>query len=94
MDVGMLWFDNDTHTDLPSKIDNAAEYYLNKYGIQPNVCFVHPSMTPEEVKVAIGENGKKAPKPKIIFTSGNIEVRTSKSMLPNHLWIGINGSKQ
>lgn len=90
----MLWFDNDTHTDLPSKIDNAAEYYLNKYGIQPNVCFIHPSMTPEDLMAKVPKPSKKNSKPKIIFTSGSIEVRTSKSMLPNHLWIGINGSKQ
>jgi len=94
MDVGMLWFDNDTHTDLPRKIDNAAEYYLNKYGIQPNVCFIHPCMTPEDLKAKVHKPGKNGSKPKIIFTSGSIEVRTSKSMLPNHLWIGINGSKQ
>ena len=53
MDIGMLWFDNDTHADLPSKIENAAEYYLNKYGIQPNVCFIHPCMTPEDLKAQV-----------------------------------------
>jgi len=94
MDVGMLWFDNDTNTDLPSKIENAAEYYLNKYGIQPNVCFIHPCMTPEDLKSQIRKPSKKALKPKTLFTSGSIEVRTSKSMLPNHLWIGINGLKR
>lgn len=93
MDIGMLWFDNDTHADLPSKIENAAEYYLNKYGIRPNVCFIHPCMTPEDLKAQIRKPSKKALKIKPIFKAGSIEVHTSKSMLPNHLWIGINGSK-
>jgi hypothetical protein len=30
-------------------------------------------------------NGKK-------LNAGNVEVETSKSILPNHLWIGINGT--
>lgn len=94
MDVGMLWFDNDTQTDLPHKIENAAEYYLNKYGIQPNVCFIHPCMTPEDLMSQISKPGQKENKRKTIFTAGSIEVRTSKSLLPNHLWIGINGSKR
>ncbi|MCC6147340.1 MAG: hypothetical protein IT308_07195 [Anaerolineaceae bacterium] len=44
MKTGMLWFDNDSKTDLPSKINTAAAYYQKKYGCRPNLCFVHPSM--------------------------------------------------
>jgi hypothetical protein len=44
MNIGMLWFDNDVKTDLPSKIRRAATYYKEKYGQTPYLCFVHPSM--------------------------------------------------
>jgi hypothetical protein len=44
MKTGMLWFDNDPKTDLPAKIERAAEYYFKKYGQRPTLCFVHPSM--------------------------------------------------
>ena len=47
MNTGMLWFDNDPKTDLPSKITQAATYYQKKYGCWPNLCFVHPSMIKE-----------------------------------------------
>ena len=99
MDIGMLWFDNDKQSDLPSKIESAAEYYLTKYGIRPNVCFVHPSMTPQDIgshdkKPNRNKNDPKANKGSTLFKAGSIDVRTSKSMLPNHLWIGINGTKQ
>ena len=47
MKTGMLWFDNDPKTDLEAKIVKAARYYQNKYGQHPNLCFVHPSMLPE-----------------------------------------------
>jgi len=44
MKTGMLWFDNDPKTDLPTKISRAAAYYQKKYGQMPDVCFVHPTM--------------------------------------------------
>ena len=46
MDIGMLWFDNDPKLDLASKVKKAASYYISKYGEEPNMCFVHPSMIP------------------------------------------------
>jgi len=48
MDTGMLWFDNDPKTDLLSKVVKAAEYYNRKYGQEPNLCYVHPSMIAAE----------------------------------------------
>lgn len=44
MVTGMLWFDNDPKLDLSSKIIKAADFYRKKYGISPDICFVHPSM--------------------------------------------------
>ena len=80
MNVGMLWFDNDNKSDLPAKVNRAATYYHGKYGVHPNLCFVHPSMA----------NISKAdkPDPKSI-KSGDVEVRLTKSVLPHHFWIGV-----
>ena len=75
MDIGMLWFDNDKKTNLQAKIARATKYYQNKYGDTPNLCFIHPSMLPEN------GNGSQA---------CEIEVRTSNTMLPHHFWIGVN----
>jgi hypothetical protein len=47
MKTGMLWFDNDPKVDLQAKIARAADYYRKKYGIKPDLCFVHPSMVNE-----------------------------------------------
>jgi len=73
MNIGMLWFDNDTKTDLSAKIKRAASYYKEKYGQNPNLCFVHPSML------------KAPPTPEV-----GIELRTTRSVLPNHFWLGVN----
>lgn len=72
MNIGMLWFDNDTKSDLTTKVHRAADYYQRKYGKAPNLCFVHPSMLAD------------AP-----WQSNGIELRTTRSVLPNHFWIGI-----
>ena len=75
MNIGMLWFDNDNKIDLAAKIQRAASYYANKYGRSPNLCFIHPSM--------LGGG--------TVNTNGSgIEVRTTRSVLPNHFWLGVN----
>lgn len=80
MNVGMLWFDNDTKTELHTKVTRAADYYNDKYGKHPNLCFAHPSIVDSPPT-------SKPKKESINF--GDIEVRLTKSVLPNHLWIGI-----
>lgn len=79
MNIGMLWFDNDSNSDLTSKVARAANYYAGKYGDQPNICFIHPSM-------ALKEDEKSSEEQK--FKAGDIEVRLTKSVLPHHFWIG------
>ena len=81
MDIGMLWFDNDKKSDYEVKIERAATYYRDKYGKTPNLCFVHPCMIPNNVSSDAEKTSMK---------SQGVEVRTSKTMLPNHFWIGIN----
>lgn len=82
MNVGMLWFDNDPKTEINAKVERAAVYYREKYGRRPNVCFVHPSML--KVTAPVSQEAR--------VVRGEIELRTTKSILPNHFWIGVNGS--
>ncbi len=85
MKIGMLWFDNDKQTDLITKIETASVYYFQKYGKRPNICFVHPCMLPKR------ENHSENQKEATTYKAGNVEVRSNQTVLPNHLWIGING---
>ena len=77
MKVGMLWFDNDAARALDEKIRRAAIYYQKKYGREPSVCYIHPSMLP---------NGASAP------NNGAIRVQPAPWILPNHYWLGLNGT--
>ena len=78
MKIGMLWFDNNPKDDLITKVARASQYYQQKYGKTPNLCYVHPSaMTtnsrPESAKVV----------------AAGVEVRASREVLPHHFWIGV-----
>jgi hypothetical protein len=57
MNIGMLWFDNDPKTGLSTKIERAVDHYRQKYGRDPNLCLIHPSMvgqgTQEDFKISV-----------------------------------------
>ncbi len=83
MNVGMLWFDNDKKADLQVKVARAASYYRKKYGQSPNLCFVHPSMLPA------GRDSSPGNKKRNALQTKGVEIRPSKSLLPNHFWLGV-----
>jgi hypothetical protein len=73
MHTGMLWFDN-SQTALTVKIQKAVDYYHKKYGRNPDLCLVHPSMM---------ENNQKN------LEINKLTVRPYRPVLPGHIWIGI-----
>ena len=79
MNTGMLWFDNDPKTALAAKIERAVDYYRKKYGHEPNLCLIHPSMLEKKKEKAAGpaDNAR------------GIKVRPYQPVLPGHLWIGV-----
>jgi hypothetical protein len=85
MNIGMLWFDNDPKVGFEVKVERAATYYRNKYGRSPTVCFVHPSMLSGPKN-----SSSEAPLPAAghIPRAAGLEIRSNRSVLPNHFWIG------
>ncbi len=49
LQVGMLWFDDTPQRPLDQKIGLAIQYYRDKYGTSPNICYVHPSALGKDV---------------------------------------------
>jgi hypothetical protein len=86
MDIGMLWFDNDQKTSIPDKVERAAQYYQKKYGVNPDICYVHPKMVVGEDDTKIGSK-KEAKKDHIKI--GKILLLINEMVLPDHFWIGI-----
>lgn len=88
MNTGMLWYDNDPKTALAVKIERAAAYYRQKYGCEPNVCLIHPSMVDDasfEAKKDFPETTLKTS----IHGEKKVVVRLYRPVLPGHLWIGV-----
>ncbi len=77
MDTGMMWFDNDPKKSLDVKIQQAADYYRQKYGRIPDLCMVNP-----------GSLANLAPQ-SAPMVSGKVTIRPLRSVLPGHLWIGV-----
>lgn len=73
MHTGMLWFDN-SQTALTVKIQKAVDYYHKKYGRNPDLCLVHPSM--------MDKNQRQ-------LEINKMTVRPYRPVLPGHIWIGI-----
>lgn len=86
MDIGMLWFDNDPSTSFPQKIERASSYYHRKYGKDPDICFVHPSM----LGAREGMERKKTGGDEV----GGLVVEESERVLPHHFWIGISSREK
>lgn len=70
MQAGMMWFDNDKKTTLMTKVNTAAAYYKKKYGRNPNLCMVNPSMIPEELP----KEGKVSIRPYQPIVSGHLWI--------------------
>ncbi len=51
MNVGMLWLDTDKSRTLDEKVARAAEYYENKYGNLPELCFVNSKVIEGSIEV-------------------------------------------
>ena len=66
-----------------AKIQRAADYYRHKYGRDPNLCLIHPSMLPSDEKMV-----PEQPAPELQAADG-VRVRPYRPVLPGHLWIGI-----
>lgn len=51
MRIGMMWLDDDKGISLEEKIRRAADYYRNKYGRSPDLCYVNTRALAEERRV-------------------------------------------
>ncbi len=74
MNIGMMWFDPDKTKTIPERITKARDYFAVKYGEQPTLCYLHPSLMPER-----GED----------TVIAGIRIKSMHTIQPNHFWIGV-----
>ena len=51
MKICILWYCDDKKLSLAECVQRACDYYRSKYGAIPNLCYVHPSLVPEQGRV-------------------------------------------
>ncbi len=76
MRVGMLWLDMRQEGSLEGRIEQAASYYREKYGHQPDLCYVNPST----------EGGEIPP------VAAGLRIKTDITVQPAHFWLGVRAS--
>jgi hypothetical protein len=69
--TGMLWA-NFSHDSMEVKIKTAAQYYADKHGVQPTICYVNPDELQEARLEAVD----------------GVHVRENKFIRRGHYWIG------
>lgn len=79
MHTAMLWFDNSKEL-FSVKIQKAVDYYHKKYGRNPDLVLVHPSM------LELEKNERQL---ELKSDTMKVTVRPYRPVLPGHIWIGI-----
>jgi len=74
---GLLWFDDNPTRPVSDKIERAVQRYQQKYGHNPDVCYVHES----EIRTQLKEG-----EPSL---ADGVKVLPAKSVLPHHFWLGM-----
>ena len=73
MKIGMLWFCDDKKLSLTEKVLRAVAYYRSKYGAQPNVCYVNPTLLAQVEAAPLA----------------GVNIRPARTVLPDHFWLGV-----
>lgn len=85
MNTGFLfWFDATPKRTMQEKIAEAALYYRRKFDQLPTLCLVNPNQLPADpADETLPLTAVEAP------NEIHVTVKPWKSVLPNHLWIGV-----
>jgi hypothetical protein len=97
MKEGLLWYDDSSQRDLGEKVRLAARRYKRKFGVSPDVCYVHPSAlnTPHPPTP-----DSPAPGPDSLTQDGDgngaaglaqvqgVRISSRSSVLRHHFWVG------
>jgi len=74
LQVGWMWFDDDTQASLEEKVRKAAGRYRKKFGCRPNTCCVNPALLPD---------GREE------IWCGRVRVIPLPNVLSHHFWLGV-----
>ncbi len=79
---GLLWFDTRIGNSLEDELEKAAQAYYERFGVRPNICYMHPSTLFEGLHTT----------PPV--TVNDILLFETNSVLPGHYWLSFDQTKQ
>lgn len=87
----MLWFDNNPKASFVAKLERAANYYKEKYGLLPTRCEINKTLYDQVATeflndpLTVNPTGSKEIPPEM--TVMGIEVTGVIYITPNHFWL-------
>ncbi len=78
MQMGLLWFDSDPGRDLVAKAMDAARRYRERFGAQPDTCYVNFKAISEEQLIRLDGVG-----------SSTLRVVPADNIMAHHFWVGV-----
>ncbi len=90
MKSGLLWYDADPKKPIWDKIEEAAQRYYEKFGVQPNTCFINPAAMPQDGARPEKAETKRANHHKTVNLAAALNISAKSTILPNHIWLGVN----
>jgi hypothetical protein len=85
MASGLLWYDDDKHRPLASKVAEAAQRYRERVGYEPTTCQLNPTLIPASTNVK-SHRGRKlgADAPAI-----SLRLEPNEHLSPNYFYVGV-----
>ena len=87
MEFGLLWHDGDASRPLDEKIGRAARRYREKYGREPNTCYIHAGTSEGQPPPGSHESCR-LDDPRI-----TIRVLRAPNVPLHHFWLGESRKK-
>jgi hypothetical protein len=85
MASGLLWYDDDKHRSLASKVAEAAQRYRERVGYEPTTCQLNPTLIPVSTN-AKSHRGRKlgAEAPAI-----SLRLEPNEHLSLNYFYVGV-----
>jgi hypothetical protein len=80
---GLLWYDDDTHRSLATKVAEAAERYRERVGYEPTTCQLNPSLIPGPSGTR-SQRARRKDEPAI-----SLRLEPNEHLRPHYFYVGV-----
>jgi hypothetical protein len=85
MASGLLWYDDDKHRSLASKVAEAAQRYRERVGYEPTTCQLNPTLIPAPTNAKPQRSRHRDADAKAI----SLRLEPNEHLSPNYFYVGV-----